>query len=128
MAFLGMPPIAPVSVFSSRSQECIKRLVAHNAESLDTLVNSIPLLQLTSQTHRTAAKYISRTTAKMRRAAVLVLLYEEHGHLRVLLTTRAKTLRSHPGQTALPGGATDDTDKDIVETAVCYILTSMLCL
>ena len=31
-------------------------------------------------------------------AAVLVLLFEKEGVLRVLLTTRSKTLRSHPGQ------------------------------
>lgn len=51
-------------------------------------------------------------------AAVLVLLYERAGDLRVLLTTRSKTLRSHPGQTALPGGKVDDTDDDVLSTAV----------
>ncbi|KAI9573995.1 hypothetical protein HD554DRAFT_2012754, partial [Boletus coccyginus] len=35
-------------------------------------------------------------------AAVLVLLYEKEGEPRVLLTTRSKLLRTHPGQTALP--------------------------
>lgn len=49
---------------------------------------------------------------------MLVLLYEKEGNLRVLLTTRSKTLRAHPGQTALPGGKVDDTDKDVVHTAV----------
>lgn len=51
-------------------------------------------------------------------AAVLVLLYEKGGELRVLLTTRSKLLRAHPGQTALPGGKADETDADIVYTAV----------
>ncbi|KAK7691112.1 hypothetical protein QCA50_006215 [Cerrena zonata] len=50
-------------------------------------------------------------------AAVLVLLYEKNGELRVLLTTRAKTMRSHPGQTALPGGKVDDTDVDAIAAA-----------
>jgi 8-oxo-dGTP pyrophosphatase MutT (NUDIX family) len=54
----------------------------------------------------------------IRHAAVLVLLYEQNGQLRVLLTTRAKTLRTHPGQTALPGGGKDDEDETIVHTAV----------
>lgn len=36
----------------------------------------------------------------------------------MLLTTRSKALRTHAGQTALPGGKTDDTDKDLIETAV----------
>lgn len=50
-------------------------------------------------------------------AAVLVLLYEDAGQLRVLLTTRSKLLRTHAGQTALPGGRVDDTDKDLTHTA-----------
>ncbi|KAF9059556.1 NUDIX hydrolase domain-like protein [Rhodocollybia butyracea] len=52
-----------------------------------------------------------------RLAAVLVLLYSHAGVLRVLLSTRSKLLRSHPGQTALPGGRVDEGDKDAIETA-----------
>ncbi|KAH7927969.1 hypothetical protein BV22DRAFT_1005982, partial [Leucogyrophana mollusca] len=51
-------------------------------------------------------------------AAVLVLLYEEAGKLRVLLTTRSKHLRSHPGQTALPGGKVDECDRSLVHAAL----------
>ncbi|EPQ52719.1 hypothetical protein GLOTRDRAFT_47166 [Gloeophyllum trabeum ATCC 11539] len=57
----------------------------------------------------------SYPTSKL--AAVLVLLFERAGELRVLLTTRSKSLRAHPGQTALPGGKVDETDVDIVATA-----------
>lgn len=53
-----------------------------------------------------------------RRAAVLVLLFEREGSLRVLLTTRSKNLRSHPGQTALPGGKYEETDESLIATAV----------
>ena len=53
-----------------------------------------------------------------RLAAVLVLLFERAGELRVLLTTRDKSLRAHPGQVALPGGKVDVTDADVLETAV----------
>lgn len=63
------------------------------------------------------------------RAAVLVLLYERagaggpsRGGLRVLLTTRSKELRSHPGQTALPGGKVDQSDAGVVETAVSTLI------
>ena len=63
------------------------------------------------------------------RAAVLVLLYERAGAggpscggLRVLLTTRSKELRSHPGQTALPGGKVDQSDAGVVETAVSTLI------
>ncbi|KAG1750236.1 hypothetical protein EDB19DRAFT_1679191 [Suillus lakei] len=51
-------------------------------------------------------------------AAVLVLLYEQAGELRVLLTTRSKSLRAHPGQTALPGGKADEGDESLVWTAL----------
>ena len=59
------------------------------------------------------------------RAAVLVLLYErkDQGGLRVLLTTRSKELRSHPGQTALPGGKVDQSDAGVIDTAVRAFLT-----
>ncbi|KIY53781.1 hypothetical protein FISHEDRAFT_32643 [Fistulina hepatica ATCC 64428] len=50
-------------------------------------------------------------------AAVLVVLFEDAGELRVLLTTRSKTLRTHAGQTALPGGRYDTVDKNLVDTA-----------
>jgi len=55
-----------------------------------------------------------------KRAAVLVLLFElnKDGHLRVLLTTRSKSLRSHPGQTALPGGKVDASDESVIATAL----------
>ncbi|KAI6107918.1 NUDIX hydrolase domain-like protein [Pisolithus sp. B1] len=49
--------------------------------------------------------------------AVLVLLYEKAGELRVVLTTRSKLLRTHPGQTALPGGKVDESDPSLIDTA-----------
>ncbi|KAJ1307629.1 hypothetical protein OPQ81_001725 [Rhizoctonia solani] len=51
-------------------------------------------------------------------AAVLLLLFIRDGHLRVLLTTRSKHLRSHPGDVALPGGKTDPMDTSPVATAL----------
>ena len=54
-----------------------------------------------------------------RLAAVLVLISEQDGEIRVLLTTRGKDLKVHGGQTSLPGGKIDDEDKgDIISTAV----------
>jgi len=47
-----------------------------------------------------------------------MLLYEDQGVLRVLLTTRSKSLRTHPGQTALPGGRVDEADDTFVDAAV----------
>lgn len=53
-------------------------------------------------------------------AAVLIPLYEANpgGEVRVLLTQRSKTLRSHPGETCFPGGKRDDEDIDDISTAV----------
>lgn len=55
----------------------------------------------------------------MKRAAVLVVLFQREADdkLHVLLTTRAKTLRRHPSQTALPGGKVDPDDRDATHTA-----------
>lgn len=94
MAVARTPPAIAPKV-SAETLQCIQRLLAHQPEPIQLLDN-----------------------AKTKRAAVLVLLYEKPGSgLRVLLTTRAKTLRTHPGQTALPGGRMDETDASIVETA-----------
>ncbi|KAH6880174.1 NUDIX hydrolase [Coprinopsis sp. MPI-PUGE-AT-0042] len=89
---------------NEESRNCVRRLLAHfNEASLaeydayNSVVSSRPLKKL---------------------ASVLVLLYEEGGHLRVLLTTRSKALRTHAGQTALPGGRVDAEDKDFVATAL----------
>lgn len=51
-------------------------------------------------------------------AAVLIILYEQDGLIRVVLTTRSKELRTHVGQTALPGGKKDPIDVDSTATAV----------
>jgi coenzyme A diphosphatase NUDT7 len=72
------------------------------------------------------SNFISLTTVhRYVLAAVLVLLYERAGGLRVLLTTRSKELRSHPGQTALPGGKVDQSDAGVVETAVSHLVLSL---
>ncbi|KAI9679940.1 MAG: hypothetical protein M1817_004955 [Caeruleum heppii] len=53
-----------------------------------------------------------------RRAAVLVLLFADHrGDLRVVLTERAATLNSYPGQVALPGGKADWLEETPFQTA-----------
>lgn len=54
----------------------------------------------------------------VRRAAVLVLLGEGHSGPDVLLTRRADTLASHPGQVAFPGGRRDPDD---VDDAACAL-------
>jgi 8-oxo-dGTP pyrophosphatase MutT (NUDIX family) len=54
-----------------------------------------------------------------RRSAVLILLGEQPGTgPDVLLLQRASTLRSHAGQPAFPGGASDPGDVDAAATAM----------
>ncbi|KAJ3820828.1 hypothetical protein F5880DRAFT_1487287 [Lentinula raphanica] len=81
--------------------------------------------------HRTQCSSSQLLKNPRRLAAVLVLLYSspspshpessdslelptssKASTLRVLLTTRSKSLRSHPGQTALPGGRVDEDDRE----------------
>ncbi|KAL1954622.1 hypothetical protein VTO42DRAFT_863 [Malbranchea cinnamomea] len=58
------------------------------------------------------------TVPLTRRAAVLLLLFaDRRGDLRVILTIRANTLKSYPGQAALPGGKADSLSETPFETA-----------
>lgn len=53
-----------------------------------------------------------------RQAAVLVLIGEGAAGPELLFLERAATMRTHAGQIALPGGAADDGDDSLVETAL----------
>lgn len=61
-----------------------------------------------------AARYPPGLYPHTRRCAVLVPLFvsPRDQQLHVLLTQRASTLRSHPSDVALPGGARDPSDRD----------------
>ncbi|EGD99371.1 NUDIX domain-containing protein [Trichophyton tonsurans CBS 112818] len=53
-----------------------------------------------------------------RQASVLLLLFaDRRGDLRVILTIRASTLKSYPGQAALPGGKADGPSETPFQTA-----------
>ncbi|KAL6282423.1 hypothetical protein ACE6H2_013352 [Prunus campanulata] len=61
----------------------------------------------------------STAAGSSKRAAVLVCLFKgEDGDLHVILTKRASTLSSNPGDVALPGGKRDEGDADDVDTAL----------
>ncbi|TFK19117.1 hypothetical protein FA15DRAFT_727411 [Coprinopsis marcescibilis] len=101
-----IPTVTPEELaqfkLSNESQVCIKRLIS---------------LGVRNEAENKACSEILSQQPVSRLAAVLVLLYEQNGQLRVLLTTRSKQLRTHAGQTALPGGRADVEDKDWVATA-----------
>ncbi len=53
-----------------------------------------------------------------RPGAVMILLYEEEGVIRFPLIQRSEYRGVHSGQIALPGGKAEDSDKDLIDTAI----------
>ena len=51
-------------------------------------------------------------------AAVLVPLFEQEGQAHVWLVRRPRTMRSHGGQVAFPGGKSDPADESLLATAL----------
>ncbi|MFN2615257.1 MAG: CoA pyrophosphatase [Actinomycetota bacterium] len=58
------------------------------------------------------------TVPERRQAAVLIMVFERDGEPWIVLTKRTETLRSHKGEISFPGGARDDSDPDLWDTAV----------
>lgn len=55
---------------------------------------------------------------RMRRAAVLLPLFQDRGEGYVLFTRRTDTVEHHKGQISLPGGSVDTGDEDARATAL----------
>jgi 8-oxo-dGTP pyrophosphatase MutT (NUDIX family) len=51
-------------------------------------------------------------------AGVLVPLYCDEGRVHAVLTRRRDDLRRHPGEISFPGGRRDDSDPDLLATAL----------
>ena len=54
----------------------------------------------------------------LKQAAVLVPLIEKENTLKVVLTKRASHLKHHAGQISFPGGKVEESDLDIIATAL----------
>lgn len=54
----------------------------------------------------------------LKRAGILLLLFEEQGILHFLLTKRTEDVEHHKGQISFPGGSVDHGDDDIIATAL----------
>ncbi|MBI3586521.1 MAG: CoA pyrophosphatase [Ignavibacteriales bacterium] len=54
----------------------------------------------------------------LKRAGILLLLFEEQGILHFLLTKRTEDVEHHKGQISFPGGSVDAGDDDIIATAL----------
>lgn len=60
----------------------------------------------------------SHAPATARQSGVLILLYPSVDDIRLVLIERSADGGVHSGQIALPGGKKEDTDADIIETAL----------
>jgi 8-oxo-dGTP pyrophosphatase MutT (NUDIX family) len=64
------------------------------------------------------SRYVPEPPESARRAAVLMLFGESDADADLLFIERAHDMRSHPGQLAFPGGATDPDDDGPAATAL----------
>lgn len=62
--------------------------------------------------------YDSLDLKTVRKSGVLILLYEKQAEPHIVLIERPIYKGTHSGQIALPGGKVEETDKDIVHTAL----------
>ncbi len=74
--------------------------------------------RLASMTGKTFSPFLPPAGGGRRASAVLILFGPGSGGPEVILTVRARSLRSHPGQVSFPGGASEAGDADEVETAL----------
>lgn len=59
-----------------------------------------------------------QNTEKLRPAAVLIPVFERDNELQLVFTKRSKSVQHHKGQICFPGGAKDQTDQNLWETAL----------
>ncbi|MEO6320864.1 MAG: CoA pyrophosphatase [Polaromonas sp.] len=115
-----MNPAKPLPVFDPRSIPVL---------GIDNHLAGVALDRLTPQAlrerfrhppiwtpeHSVEKKFSDRPAAL---AAVLLPLVMRDEELTLLLTERSTNLSTHSGQIAFPGGRTDETDQDAVDTAL----------
>ncbi|KAJ3262463.1 hypothetical protein HDU77_000313 [Chytriomyces hyalinus] len=80
---------------------------------VDTVLGNLSL-------HSAAHSQVESSAEPRKRAGVLIPLVVDHENdsVHVILTRRSFSLRTHPGEVALPGGRMDETDADISATAL----------
>lgn len=63
-------------------------------------------------------KTFDHEKAIVRQSSVLILLFQENGHLYICLTRRPSTMKHHPGQISFPGGKVEKEDLSAEITAL----------
>ncbi len=61
---------------------------------------------------------LSKTETSLDSSAILILLREQNQQTEMVLTRRAFHLNNHPGQICFAGGRYEDSDKDLIQTAI----------
>jgi 8-oxo-dGTP pyrophosphatase MutT (NUDIX family) len=77
-----------------------------------------PLVASLTDSTRLAAAVALRPGVGARAAAVLILIGDGVLGPEILFVERAATMRTHAGQIAFPGGAADEHDQDLADTAL----------
>jgi len=67
---------------------------------------------------QTKKQNIILTNAPLAPAAVILPLYQKDGEYHILFTKRTENLEYHKGQICFPGGARDEEDKSLEDTAL----------
>ena len=61
---------------------------------------------------------LSNPDQELPQAAVIILCYQKQDDLFFIMTERASTLPSHPGEVAFPGGKKEKQDENLMQTAL----------
>lgn len=101
--------ISAAAVSLGVAPEALGRLTSHSIHALQNLSTYRPKL---------GSEPCPSSVPAYRRAAVLLCLFAgRNGELYVILSKRSSRLRSHGGDTAIPGGRFEPTDRDLEYTA-----------
>lgn len=85
----------------------------------DTYVATLPrCLQLFSTVLHKEERLETILPKGFKRAAVLIPLFFRNKEWFLLFTRRTKHVRNHPGQISFPGGRLDESDENVVHTAL----------
>ncbi|SPO22349.1 related to coenzyme A diphosphatase [Ustilago trichophora] len=97
------------AAFLSIPQKALSNLTSHSIHALRNLCAFTP---------KPGSEPCPNSVPAYRRAAVLLGLFAgRNGELYVILSKRSARLRSHGGDTAIPGGRFEPTDRDLEHTA-----------
>ncbi|CDR88046.1 related to coenzyme A diphosphatase [Sporisorium scitamineum] len=101
--------IAAAAVSLNVPPEALSNLTSHSIHALKNLCSYKP--------HPGSEPCPSSVPAYRRAAVLLCLFGGRNGELYVILSKRSSRLRSHGGDTAIPGGRFEPTDRDLEYTA-----------